>query len=128
MNRVGEPERERATQALRRHYVEGRLDHEELSDRLELVMRARNRLEIAYALRRLPWLDDLGARVRNGVVVAVALATWLMLTFAIFVAFLAWVFANGVSLNGLIAFPAVWLTVTFLLYRRALANGQRFRR
>src|SRR4051794_5517320 len=89
MTLVGDRERERTAQELRRHYVAGRLDDTELSERLELVLRARSRWELAYALRRLPRVEDLVLRVRHGAVVAVLGAVWLMLTVALVVAFVA---------------------------------------
>lgn len=67
---VGDPERERAVRALRRHYAEGRLDGDELSERVALVLHARSRRELAYALRRLPRLDAVAARARHALVVA----------------------------------------------------------
>jgi len=119
MSLVGEPERERAARKLRSHYVAGRLDETQLSERLDVVLRARSSWDIAYALRRLPWLDELVSGVRHVFVVAVVMAVWLMLSLAMLVAFIAWVVANGATLGGLIAFPAVWLFLSVLLYRRA---------
>src|SRR6188472_3314116 len=58
MTRVGDRERERSAQALRRHYVEGRLDETELSERLERVLQARSRRELRIALRQLPRWGD----------------------------------------------------------------------
>jgi hypothetical protein len=125
---VGDRERERTALALRRHYVEGRLDDDELSDRLELVLRARNRRELAYALRRLPRLEELTQRVRHTMLVAVVGAVWLMLSATIFVAFLVWVAAEGATLAALIAFPLVWLVFSGLLYRRTAVSRRRLPR
>lgn len=52
--RASDAERERAMQALRDHYAAGRLDHEELEDRLAVVARARDRVELRSALAGLP--------------------------------------------------------------------------
>ena len=118
MSLVGDPERERAARTLRRHYVAGRLDEVQLAERLDVVLRARSSWDIAYALRRLPWVEELLSRVRYGLVVAVTVAVWLMLSLAMLVAFIVWVVTNGATLGGLIAFPAVWLFLSALLYRR----------
>src|SRR6266511_2717724 len=61
----------RSSLALRRHYVEGRLDDTELSERLELVLQARSRRELRIALRQLPrWSDveHLAERARRSVI------------------------------------------------------------
>ena len=52
--RASDAERERAMQALRDHYAAGRLDHEELEERLALCARARDRVELRTALAGLP--------------------------------------------------------------------------
>lgn len=51
---ASEAERERCAAALRRAHAEGRLDHDELEERLEAVMRARTTLELRAARRGLP--------------------------------------------------------------------------
>ena len=72
---VGDPEREQAANALRRHFVQGRLSTNELADRLDSALRARSRSDLAGATAGLPpvWWDAAvsiyGARwrVRRGV-------------------------------------------------------------
>lgn len=51
---ASEAERERCTSALRDAHAAGRLDHEELEERLELVLAARTTLELRAARRGLP--------------------------------------------------------------------------
>ena len=128
MSLVGDHERERAARTLRRHYVAGRLDETQLSERLDVVLRARSSWDIAYALRRLPWLDELLSRAKYGLVVLVTVAVWLMLSLAMLVAFIAWVVANGATLGGLIAFPAVWLFLSALLYRHTKVTRREHQR
>ena len=128
MTLVGDRERERAAIALRRHYVAGRLDESEFSERLDAVLRARNNWDIAYALRRLPRFEEIAVRVRHGLVVAAAVAVWLMMSAAMFVAFVVWMIAQGASLGALLAFPAIWLGLTVLLKRRTAASGRRLQR
>jgi hypothetical protein len=62
--RASDDERELATAALRRHYAAGRLDHEELEDRLERVVRARTRSDLATVLADLP--RERGLRAMRG--------------------------------------------------------------
>jgi DUF1707 SHOCT-like domain len=127
---VGDRERERTAVQLRRHYVEGRLDDGELSERLELVLHARTGRELRQALRQLPRWDDVehvALRVRHTAVVAVMGAVWLMVTATLFVAFLVWVAANGASLAALLAFGLVWLVLSGLLYRRTALSRRRLR-
>ncbi len=131
MTRVGDRERERTAVALRRHYVEGRLDETELAERLELVLQARTRRELRAALRQLPrWADveHLAERVRHTAVVVLVTVVWLMLSATLLVAFLIWVAAQGVTLGGLVAFPLVWIALSVLLYRRTAVSRRRLQR
>jgi DUF1707 SHOCT-like domain len=126
MTLVGDREREQATRTLRRHYVAGRLDDAELSERLDLVLHARSRWEIAYALRWLPRFEEVVSRIRHGLFVAAAVAVWVMLSVAMFVAFLAWMVVHGPTLGGLLVFPGVWIALTAGLYwRTTLGRRQR---
>jgi Domain of unknown function (DUF1707) len=131
MTRVGDPERERSALALRRHYVEGRLDETELSERLELVFRARSRRELRVALRQLPrWSEfaQLAERLRHAALVAVVTVVWLMLSATLLVAFIAWVAAHGATIGGLVVFPTVWILLSVLLYHRTAISRRRFHR
>jgi hypothetical protein len=128
MARVGDRERDLAAGRLRRHYAEGRLDERDLSERLDLVLRARSRWELAYALRSLPFASEAAARARHALLVAVVGAVWLMVSAAIVVAFVVWVATNGATLTALVVFLAVWLAVSGLLYRRAAVSRRRLPR
>jgi DUF1707 SHOCT-like domain len=139
MTRVGDRERERSAQALRRHYVEGRLDETELSERLERVLQARSRGELRIALRQLPrWgdfelpqrsdLEHLAQRGRHAALVAVVTVVWLMLSAMLFVAFLVWVAADGATLGGLAGFAIAWVVLSVLLYRRTAVSRRRLHR
>lgn len=72
---VGDQEREQAADALRRHFVQGRLSTGELADRLERALRARTRSDLVAATAGLPpvwWEVAVGIygarwRVRRGV-------------------------------------------------------------
>ena len=139
MTRVGDPERERSAQALRRHYVEGRIDETELSERLERVLQARSRRELRVALRQLPrWgdfelpqrsdLEHLAQRGRHAGLVAVVTVVWLMFSAMLFVGFLVWVAANGATLGGFAGFALAWIVVSVLLYRRTALSRRRLHR
>jgi hypothetical protein len=133
MTLVGDRERDRAVRELRRHYAEGRLDETRLSERLDLVLRAQSRSEIAQALRqlplrRLPSLDGIVPHVRHAFLVAVVGMVWLMTSFAIFVAFLVWVATHGPTLAAFLTFLLIWVAISGLLYRRTAVSRQRLRR
>jgi hypothetical protein len=121
---VGDRERDAAARSLRRHYVGGRLTVEELSARLDLVVRARSRRDLLAAVGDLPprWLDaaELG-RTARGIRRALALALltigWLMLSLGLLVAFALTAIAHGVTTADAIAFPVAWLVGTAVLWR-----------
>jgi hypothetical protein len=52
--RIGDAERERAQAALADHYVEGRLDHDEYTERLDGVWAARTHADLAAVFVDLP--------------------------------------------------------------------------
>jgi hypothetical protein len=128
MTLVGDRQRDGAVRELRRHYADGRLDETELSDRLDLALRARSSWELAYALRRLPKFDVLLARGRHVLLLAAVGTLWVMLTFAVFLTFLVWIAAEDVTPGALLAFLLAWLVPSALLYRRAAASRRRLHR
>src|SRR2546429_9323455 len=54
---VGDPERDRAAHELQRHYREGRLSADELAQRLETALRARDAGQLRSALKELPGVE-----------------------------------------------------------------------
>jgi hypothetical protein len=56
--RIGDAERDVAMTALREHYAQGRLTHEELDERLEMTLSARTGRDLALAGADLPDLYD----------------------------------------------------------------------
>jgi len=131
VTRVGDPERSRAAQALRRHYVEGRLTEEELADRVEVALAARTRGDLRASLFDMPRglleLEALGfpairsgARlVRRALVLALAVGAWLVLSLALVIAFAVSVLAAGASTGVLVGFPLAWIVVTIAIVRFA---------
>jgi hypothetical protein len=63
--RVSDEERDRAVRALRHHYAAGRLEDDELEERVGRACRATTRGELARLLADLP--SDRGRRVATGV-------------------------------------------------------------
>lgn len=138
MTRVGDPERGRAAEALRRHYVAGRLTEDELARRTELALGARDRRDLRAALVELPppWLQleetvlpslrSARETVRHGAVVVSAFVAWLVLSVSLLVLLVAVAADDGASLV-LLAFPVAWLVATFVLYRK-VAESRRLRR
>jgi len=136
---VGDHDRELAAAALRRHFANGRLSLAELSERVELTVRARSRSDLNRAMRDLPmtW-EELPAivhttarRFQRGVLrarlVFVLVRVWskasLVLALVCGVALAAG--APGMTVLG--AFLILWaLTslVTWRAWRRAASRSQ----
>ena len=121
---VGDRDRDRAALELQRHYREGRITTDELAQRLETALRARNGAQLRRALRDLPaWWADSGAfrspvrTLRNAALAVAAAVLWLFLSVGLLIAWVAWLAANGPGLGGLLAFPLLWLAATWLLWR-----------
>jgi hypothetical protein len=64
--RLGDADRDALADALGRHYAEGRLDTEGLSERLDAVYAAESRHEAAAVLGDLPALDSTAPERRAG--------------------------------------------------------------
>jgi hypothetical protein len=124
---AGDRERERATAALREHYVGGRLTVDELSHRTGRVLTARSRAEVRSALSGLPVLPDareLADRGRSALQATLRAAVLVLLTgaYLVFSALLLLVLAltllfHGASDTTLAGFLVAWLVPTYLLTR-----------
>lgn len=121
---VGTRDREAAAAALGRHYVLGRLSLEELEARLKLAVGARTSSDLDEAALDLPprWLDGeqlrrIGRFARKTALLAVLTAVWLTLSFVILLGFVIEALIHGVSSGDALAFPLVWLAVTFCTWR-----------
>jgi Flp pilus assembly protein TadB len=125
--RVGDPERERAASALRKHYVEGRLSLEEFSDRTGRALGASSRAELRTALSDLPVFPEareLVAQGRtairaalHGVAVLLFTGLYLLFSFTLLIVFGVTLLVEGASTALLVAFLLVWLLPTYLLAR-----------
>src|SRR6266699_1105336 len=108
---VGDRERDRAAYELQRHYREGRLSADELAQRLETALRARNGAQLRSALSELPaaWSRvDVVRTARNAAILAGTVVVWMVWNAALLIAFVAWLAANGPSVGAFLAFPLVW--------------------
>lgn len=117
---VGDRERERAAETLRRNYLSGRLSVEELSERTGLALTARSRRELASALRDLPLSFDAArsagrALVRGGLLIALA-TIWSIFSFVLLVVFAFALLVHGPTLTEEVGFPLVWLAGSWLLW------------
>jgi Flp pilus assembly protein TadB len=118
---VGDPERDRAAHELQRHYREGRLSADELAQRLETALRARDAGQLRSALKELPGVERWAFRsparsARNAAILAGTAVVWLFWSIGMLVAFVAWLAANGPSLGALVVFPLLWFAVSWLLW------------
>ncbi|HEX3687996.1 MAG TPA: DUF1707 domain-containing protein [Gaiellaceae bacterium] len=132
---VGDPERDRAAHELARHYREGRLSADELAQRLETALRARNAGQLRSALKELPlerWAAPEAVRqalrlparsMRNAAILVGTAVVWLFWSIGMLVAFVAWLAGNGASLGAFVVFPLLWFAVSWLLW----AGGRRRR-
>jgi uncharacterized Tic20 family protein len=73
--RVSDAERDRAVEMLQLAYTEGRIDHHELDQRIEAALAARDRADLAQALRGLPLPAMSSDRVAPSTAVAPSGAT-----------------------------------------------------
>ena len=123
-------DREMATRALSRHYASGRLSLDDLTRRVEAVLGASRRREIARTLRDLPptWrdgdeLERLGrsatAVVKRGVFLGVVAVGWWTINLMLLIAFVVAAVAGAIAPLGLALLPAAWLATTFLAFRIA---------
>lgn len=126
---VGDRERDRTAHELQRHYREGRLSLDELAQRLETALRARNGAQLRSALNELPggrwWPDPEVLReglrsparaVRNAAILAGTAVAWLFWSVGMLVGFVAWMASNGPSLGSFLVFPLLWFGVSWLLW------------
>jgi hypothetical protein len=133
---VGDPERDRAANELQRHYREGRLSVDDLAQRLEMVLHARNAGQLRSALKELPSVERWAApeavrqalrsparSMRNAAILVGTAVVWLFWSIGMLVAFVAWLAGNGPSLGALLVFPLLWFAVSWLLW----AGGRRRR-
>jgi hypothetical protein len=123
---VSSRERDGATEALRRHFLSGRLTVDEFADRVRLALAARDTRDLRRALRGLPpvWRDGDEVRrmarvAKRGAVVAVVSALWVVMTLVLLVAFAATAITGDVTTSDVVGYPVAWLIVSALAWRAA---------
>jgi hypothetical protein len=121
---VSTTERDGAAEALRRHYVNGRLTLDELNDRLRIALKARRGWELRRALWGLPplWRDGdelrrLAREARRRVVVAVIGMLWVVASLVLLLSFGVSAVTDGPSTGNVIGYPVAWLVVTALAWQ-----------
>src|SRR3989442_14423267 len=97
---VGDPERDRAAHELQRHYREGRLSADELAQRLETALRARDAGQLRSALKELPGVERWAFRsparsARNAAILAGTPALRVFWGIGLLVSVVPWVAAGG---------------------------------
>lgn len=119
MQLAGDVDRERAAASLRDHFVRGRLTLDELSERTEMVLRARYRRELRRPLRGLPlWNPRAAAEsFTRALTIVVFTGAWLMFSFTLLVLLGITLIVHGATGPALLAFLIVWLVPTYLLSR-----------
>jgi DUF1707 SHOCT-like domain len=124
MSLVSARDREGAADALRRHFVVGRLSLDDFTDRVRLALQARESRELRRALSGLPpiWRDGdelrrcARAAKRRAVMLVVSIL-WLVATFVLLIAFAAGTFAHGPTTADIVGYSTVWAIVTALAWR-----------
>jgi hypothetical protein len=126
---VGDHDRELATAALRRHFASGRLSLAELSERLELALRARSRRDLHNAMRGLPLgREDLpvavqaaAQKMRRGIrgarLLFVLVRLWSKLSLALALVCGVALVAGAPVSTALGAFLIVWAVASFATWR-----------
>jgi Domain of unknown function (DUF1707) len=126
---VSDLDRELAAAALRRHFACGRLSLGELSERVDLALRARSRADLDTSLKGLPLVwEDMPAivhtaahRVQRGVrwvrFLIVLVRAWSKLSIALALAFVIALVAGAPLTAALGAFLAVWALASFATWR-----------
>ncbi len=123
---IGDRDRDRASESLRKHYVRGRLTADELSARVDLALRSRTKGELRTALDGLPPRWEVGelapaARAAGRVAWRAALfcflvSVWCIASLVLLVVFLV-ALAAGASAATELGVVVVWLAITYATWR-----------
>jgi hypothetical protein len=126
MSLVSDQERERAAMGLRRQYLSGRLSIEELAERVDIALRAREQGELRSAFVGLPpfWRDGdevrrVARQAKRAAVLALLTVVWTLGSFGLLCGFTYGVLVHGLTLTGVLVYPALWLVMSALVWRAA---------
>src|ERR1041385_2725154 len=116
---VSDQERERAAMGLRRQYLSGRLSVEELAERVDIALRAREQVDLRAAFAGLPppWRDgdemrQVGRRAKRAAVLALLTIVWTLGSFGLLFGFTLSVLLHGLTLFGALVYPMLWLVMS----------------
>jgi hypothetical protein len=120
---VSTRDREGAADALRRHFVNGRLELDEFSDRMKLALQARTGRQLRRALWGLPPLWRDGDEVRRIVretkrrlVMAVIAGLWMLASLVLLLSFAISAVADGPTMTSAVGYTVAWLVVSALAW------------
>jgi hypothetical protein len=123
---VSDRERESVAALLRRQYLYGRLSHDQLAQRVELALRARDSRDLRAALCELPpvWRDKeeirrVGRMARRGAILALLWSGWLLASVVLLTIFAVTALWHGVSTGGALVVAGTWVVATALVVRAA---------
>jgi hypothetical protein len=120
---IGDLDREQAAARLKRHYLQGRLSLEELTERLEVALTARRERDVRVALSGLPapglrsGLDEAWRAARRTAFLMAVWTLWWAASLVLLVGYVASVVAQGLSLTIAAVFAVLWLACTFAARR-----------
>jgi len=121
---VSTTERDGAAEALRRHYVNGRLTLDEFSDRMRIALKARRGWELRRALWGLPpaWRDAdevrrVAREVKRRIVMAVVAMLWVLASLVLLLSFGVGALMHGPTTGDVVGYPVAWLVVTALAWQ-----------
>jgi hypothetical protein len=121
---VSTTDRDGTAEALRRHYVNGRLTLDEFSDRMRIALKARRGWELRRALWGLPpvWRDAdevrrIAREAKRRIVMAVVAMLWVFASLVLLLSFGMSALVHGPTTGDIVAYPVAWLVVTALAWQ-----------
>lgn len=124
MSLVSAHDRESAADALRRHFVVGRLSLDDFTQRVRLALQARDSRELRRSLSGLPpvWRDGdelrrLASVAKRRAVRLVVSILWLVASFVLLIAFGGGVIAHGLTTADVVGYGIAWVIVSALAWR-----------
>ena len=136
---VGDADRDRALALLKRHYAEGRFDHDELTRRIGVAVGARSTADVFLALRGLPErrVRSRGAAppgptppprlrtVRRVALAVIVSAVWMFATMMVVVRFAISLLVAGPSTPVAVVLAAAWGLMTWGSWRTWCRRSRR---
>jgi hypothetical protein len=115
---IGDHDREQAAARLKQHYLRGRLSLEELTERLDVALTARQERDVRVALSGLPafrlrsGLDEAWRAARHTAFVVAVWSLWWAASLVLLIGYVASLVTQGLSLTIAAVFAALWLLCT----------------